>query len=876
MAEERLGASFSIDVTDLKTGLAQANRLIRESQSEFKAAAAGLDDWSKSEDGLNARIKSLSSIIEVQKTKVGALKTEYQRLIDNGLDPASREAVEFRTKINNEEAALASNEAELKDQKKALRELADGSEDAGSKIEKFGNIAKKAAAIAATAFAAAATAVGALVKSAVESYADYEQLVGGVDTLFEKSSKKVQGYADNAYKTAGMSANEYMETVTSFSASLLQSLGGDTEKAAEIADMAITDMSDNANKMGTSMESIQNAYNGFAKQNYTMLDNLKLGYGGTKEEMQRLLVDAEKISGIKYDLSSYADVTTAIHVMQESIGIAGTTAKEASSTISGSLASMKSAWSNLLTGLANEDADLGALTDQLVESIGIALDNIIPRVKEVLPKIIDLVKGIIPEITPLIAEILPDLIATAGDIVANLVMELPNILSEIGKSIPEILSSVFGDSSEIVNGITEGFGWIEEHATGVKTAILGIVTALAAYKTALAVSALISKVKNATEGMTIAQAALNAVMSMNPIGLVVAAIAGLVAAFVYLWKNCDEFREFWINLWEGIKNAAVQVWTTITDFFVSAWEGAKSVLSTIGTWIYDNIIAPVVTFFTEMWNGIVSAYHTVIDPWIEIFKRLSVIVNEEIVQPVLQFFGNLWNGFVNGATSAWNIVVGIFSVVSEWFNVHIVQPIATAFDKIWTGMKTGASKAWEGVKSVFGTVSTFFGDVFSKAWKKVKDVFSVGGKIFDGIKDGIVSAFKVVVNAIIRGINKVVAVPFNGLNSILDKLQNIEILGIKPFDWISWRASVPEIPQLAKGGVVRGATHAIVGEDGAEAVLPLEKNTEWMDKLADKIAGKQKSVVVNQTNNYSQAHSRLELYKSRKQTEAAVRLALTT
>ena len=201
------------------------------------------------------------------------------------------------------------------------------SDKISSLSSKLGSGLATAAKVGAAAVAAAGTAIVAIGKQAVEQYAEYEQLVGGVETLFKQSSDVVQQYAANAYKTAGMSANEYMETVTSFSASLLQSLGGDTEAASKYADMAITDMSDNANKMGTSMESIQNAYQGFAKQNYTMLDNLKLGYGGTKEEMQRLLDDAEKLSGVEYDISSYADIVDAIHVVQTEMGITGTTAK---------------------------------------------------------------------------------------------------------------------------------------------------------------------------------------------------------------------------------------------------------------------------------------------------------------------------------------------------------------------------------------------------------------------------------------------------------------------------------------------------------------------------------------------------------------------
>lgn len=366
--DERLGASFNIDVTNLKAGLAQANRLIRESNSEFRAAAAGLDDWTKSETGLNAKIKSLNQITEIQRKKVDALQNEYNNLIANGLDPTSKQAVDLRTKINNETAALNKNEVELRKQTTALNDLGNETRKAGNatdetsgKFSKLGEVAKGAAKVALAVVGATATAVGALVKQAVESYAEYEQLVGGVDTLFGSASAEVQKKADNAYKTAGMSANEYMETVTGFSASLIQSLGGDTEKAAKYADMAITDMSDNANKMGTDMSLIQNAYQGFAKQNYTMLDNLKLGYGGTKEEMERLLKDASKISGIKYDISSYADIVDAIHVVQTEMGITGTTAKEASTTIQGSISSMKSAWQNLLTGLADENADLDVL-----------------------------------------------------------------------------------------------------------------------------------------------------------------------------------------------------------------------------------------------------------------------------------------------------------------------------------------------------------------------------------------------------------------------------------------------------------------------------------------------------------------------------------
>src|SRR5574344_886964 len=289
-------------------------------------------------------------------------------------------------------------------------------DQASSQVEAIGSKLKSglatAAKVGAAAVAAAGTAIVAVGKQAIEKYAEYEQLVGGVETLFKKSADTVMGYAENAYKTAGLSANEYMNTVTSFSASLLQSLGGDTKAAAEKADVAITDMSDNANKMGTSMASIQNAYQGFAKQNYTMLDNLKLGYGGTKTEMERLIADASAMTAEQEKLNvavdagdlSFGNIVNAISVMQEHLGIAGTTAEEAEKTIDGSAKAMKSAWQNLVTGMANENLDLSALIENFVESIQTFLDdNLIPRIQTMVPRMVEALTQLIGAMTPYIA-----------------------------------------------------------------------------------------------------------------------------------------------------------------------------------------------------------------------------------------------------------------------------------------------------------------------------------------------------------------------------------------------------------------------------------------------------------------------------------------
>lgn len=326
--------------------------------------------------------------------------------------------------------------------------------------------------MAAAGIGAAATATGVLVKSAVDGYAEYEQLVGGVDTLFKENSKTVQQYADEAYKTAGLSANEYMSSVTGFSASLLQSLDGDTAKAADKANQAIIDMSDNANKMGTDMQMIQNAYQGFAKQNYTMLDNLKLGYGGTKTEMERLLEDATAISGIQYDVSNYADVVDAIHIVQTEMGITGTTAKEASTTIEGSVNSAKAAWQNLVVGIADDNQDFSTLVDNFVDSVGTAAENILPRIETAIGGVGKLIEKLLPVIVDSIPGVIDRVLPGLLDSGKNMVETLINGMSENMPAITESVSKIIGQVADsiiymlpdllwigidIVKGIIDGF-----------------------------------------------------------------------------------------------------------------------------------------------------------------------------------------------------------------------------------------------------------------------------------------------------------------------------------------------------------------------------------------------------------------------------------
>ncbi len=350
-------------------------------------------------------------------------------------------------KVAEYEAVLSLNTGDFKK----------GMEDAESSFSSFkgkmASIGKGIATGLTAALGAASAAIIKIGKDAIDAYAEYEQLVGGVETLFKDSADTVIKNAANAYKTAGMSANEYMATVTSVSASLLQSLGGDTVEAAKKADLAIIDMSDNANKMGSSIESIQNAYQGFAKQNYTMLDNLKLGYGGTKEEMQRLLDDAQKLSGIEYDISSYADIVDAIHVVQTEMGITGTTAAEASTTIQGSLASMKAAWQNLLTGMTDETQDFDALMQNFFDSIVTVGENLIPRLSVVLTGVTSLITTLAPQLVAaipnLLNQLLPALVSGAVSLVNAVVAALPGIITALMACLPTLIQGI----TQLLNGI---------------------------------------------------------------------------------------------------------------------------------------------------------------------------------------------------------------------------------------------------------------------------------------------------------------------------------------------------------------------------------------------------------------------------------------
>ena len=597
------------------------------------------------------------------------------------------------------------------------------SEKFSGSISKIGGAVTTVAKAGAAAIGAGSAAVGMLTKQSVSAYSEYEQLSGGVKKLFGDAASDVEKYASQAYKTAGMSANQYMEQATSFSASLINSLGGDTKKAAELADVAMRAMSDNVNTFGTDMSSVQYAFQGFAKQNYTMLDNLKLGYGGTKQEMQRLIDDANAYAAANgqaanMSMESFADIIRAIELIQEKQGIAGTTAKEAATTIEGAFNSTKAAWDNLVAGLANPDANLGQLIDNLIVAVvgdkegeGL-LNQLMPAIERALDGIGQLISRAAPIISKylpgLMEAILPGLISAATSLVVGLVKALPSIIQILVKSIYDVLVeeipqikpaldlliTIFEGAFNVISGIAN---FMINHIEQIKLVVVAAAGAIAG----LGIVGLIGSIAGAITTVVSAMSGLIAALGMiksfaglvsvittlagGPLVLIPVLIGALVAAFIYLWNTSEGFRKFWITLWNGIKTAA-------------------------------NVA---IKFVIDQFLGMANAVKTIIDIWITIHKTINNIFNaiaESITNIIVyiyeagkQIISGLWNGIVD----RWNSFVSDFRNLGTNF-VNMVKSIfriaspsgvfADIGDYLMQGLSKGIRNGVKGVNSAMETV----------------------------------------------------------------------------------------------------------------------------------------------------------------------------
>lgn len=448
---------------------------------------------------------------------------------------------------------------------KAIAETSGLAEGLSKTFGKIGSAALKIGAVAGAGFTAAAAGAGMLMKKSIQSYSEYEQLEGGVKKLFGDSSDTMLKYAQEAYKTAGMSANQYMSQATSFAASLIQSVGGDTAKAADVANMAMQDMADNANTFGTDMQSIQNAYQGFSKQNYTMLDNLKLGYGGTRSEMQRLLKDAQKIQkqngvNVKYNIKNLDDIYEAIHVIQEANGIAGTTAAEAAETVAGSWTSAKAAWDNLLVGMADGTQDMDSLIDSFADAAATTFKNVAKLLPTISTGIGKLVEGIAPQIPGMVEELFPSVLNGAVALFGGLAKSLPSIVS----SLAGVLSNLFSEESvaagaEIIAGIYNGITGSEISSEDIEEALNNIIdiSGYVVENTLTFIKDVFTWIKEngAFVAVALGSIALGVTairFAADPIGTTIQLIIGLCAILIANWQ---QVKQWGINAWNGICNA---------------------------------------------------------------------------------------------------------------------------------------------------------------------------------------------------------------------------------------------------------------------------------------------------------------------------------
>lgn len=531
-------------------------------------------------------------------------------------------------------------------------------------LGKIGSAVNAAVKASAAAVGAASAGVAALGTACINAYADYEQLVGGVETLFKDSADTIQTYADNAYKTAGLSANEYMETVTSFSASLLQSLDGDTEKAAAAADLAITDMADNANKMGTAMESIQYAYQGFAKQNYTMLDNLKLGYGGTKEEMQRLLADAEKLSGVKYDLSSYADIVEAIHVIQTEMGITGTTAKEASTTIQGSVASMKAAWANLMVGMADDTQDFDLLLSNFIESIGTVADNLLPRIGVVIEGMGKLVAGLAPKIASALPTLTNELLPNLVELGVQSISALVQGIQENGDSLAAGALSIVGTLAE---GIAELLPMVADTAASLAVSLADGLTESLPNIIPIAIETISTLVENLTENAnTIIDAGIQIIIALGE---------GLIAALPQLIETIPQIV---INIANVINDNAPKLVDTALYLITRLAVGLVQAIPTLVVNIPKIIEAIVAAFMAFQWlnlgkqlidgvaNGVKKAGESMATAAKNAFSKFKAKITGSEVATELKNIGKyIIDGIVGGIKSSLSKIANIAGKIKD-------------------------------------------------------------------------------------------------------------------------------------------------------------------------------------------------------------------
>ena len=676
--------------------------------------------------------------------------------------------------------------------------------------------------------AAAATATIAIAKASVDAFAEYEQLVGGVETLFKGSSKKLIEYANEAFRTSGLSANEFMSTVTSFSASLISSLGGDTEKAADIANKALIDMSDNANKMGTSLERIQMAYQSFARGQYQLLDNLALGYGGTKSEMERLLKDAQAITGVKYDISNLADVYTAIGVIQEKLGIAGTTAKEAATTISGSAATMRAAWQNVLTAISG-GGDLDNAINNLVDSISVYFENIVPVVERSMIGIGALIEKVAPMLVQTVAK--------------SLIKAIPSLLNAVYEMIIGLAKGVYQGIVDLFNGtsrdvLTEQAENIEKSVENQNELTKAVEETNEATKRTLAG---FDDIQILSSGMADDASENTFIPESTPGGI------GEIIETEKAERELSDFEKALKKSFEKISKIIKKAWDSepvqsFWDAVVSAGELGLNAFKTIGGYVSYEVkevwndvkddFKSLTDYIVGIWNGFWSSVSYLIDVWgpttvenvgqfakniISLFKSIYDNVLKPIIEPLLSTMVSLWNDHISQMIEkVFEFVLKLKNGAMEIYN-KFIHPIVTWFLQtveptfVWIGNVISSflgtiiatvSDVAGGIFKSLGGLIDFIAGVFTGDWKQAWNGIK---SFFVGIWDSIWASIKNTINIIIDGLNALWGGLYRSLSTIINGVGGI-VDGIGKLTGKDWGWSIPTnppmIPKLAKGAVI--------------------------------------------------------------------------
>lgn len=936
MPQNETTTKFKVDISELKKGIQEASRQIRLANAEFKAASSGMDNWQKSTDGVSKKIASLEKVLSNQNKILDSYKQQLAQIVaEEGEN--SKAADNMRIKIANQEAAVNKTKKELDGYKTTLTELEAEEEKAAKATEQevsaydklqteiseqetalkklkddYANIVLEQGK-SSDAAQDMAKEISDLSGKLAENKKKLNDAEGAADS-FDGSLEKTSSGGLSVFTVAlgNLVADVISDAITKMKELVAQSIEVGVQFDSSMSRVGavsgatgkeLQDLRDKAKEMGSTTKftasEAADAFNYMAMAGWKtsdMLDgiegvlNLAAASGSDLATTSDIVTDGLTALGYAAgDAGRLADVMAAassnantnVEMMGETFKYAASVAGSygysmedvalatglmANSQIKGTQAgtSLRSIMTRLATDAGASSKQLGAL-GVLTDELGVQFYNTDGTMRDFSDVLTDM-RGAWRDLSMeeqanygkkiagqnALSGLLALMNASEADF--NKLSEAINnssgaadkmaktMLDNLGGDMTRLQSKLEGvqiamyekfepalrEGVKVLDKLLDGINFVVEHSTEFIAAVSGMTAGIAAY---VAYTTALTVMKEGWMALTVVEKAaaaaqwlLNAAMSANPIGLIVAAVAGLVTAFVILWNKSEGFREFWIGLWDKV----------------------KGVVSGVVDWIKTN------------WKNLL----TILTGPFGIFIRF-----------IIEHFDEIKTAFSQGIA----LIKSGFKTLVSWIKSTVITPVTNFFKGMWDGLKNGAKAAWEGIKSVFGKIPEWFKEKFTAAWKAVKAVFSTGGKIFDGIKEGIASVFKTVVNAIIRGINKVIAVPFKAINKILDKIRNVSIAGAKPFSGLIHTLNVPQIPQLAQGGVLKKGQVGLLEGAGAEAVVPLDRNKKWIAATAKSLrsalssegvvasGAKTESVTNNynftQNNTSPKALSRLEIYR---------------